>query len=846
MTEGGSPLHIALRLASRPSETVTLSMRLLDTALTRYDRRGTIELGFRSMTNATTSADKWFAGDQTVTIRVNPEHWELDIVMRFRMIEDDIVDTKGPIAHQLQYGHSSNPTVYTGSVQTVDNDVPRLVLRVPRAPPGRLSSALSVTHSKHVFPNHIPYAVTLYEPSTVLAASRVQVDPSASAVLYASLDKRIRAQTLMMIDYVDSGSGIHQVQISDAQIVFSAMEVAGTWHAFSVYANQNAQLTGTHSESLKVSFTSDINAATCSGTPSLCSGGSAALAIEVVEHSKPGLIVSERSVDDQATDDGAASVGITLTVEEGASSSLISGTANVELSVMPTSDVSLTRRVYDDSTGEDVTNSGLVVVTPASWIVPFFRWDAPMAVSVAVLSDGIARVRRGAVAKTFTVRFECASLDDSFHGYVETTSVLRISVTESDTAEFAMSGTVTGPFSNDQSTLLVAEGDGYLEFALSLTTMPTASVSANVAVYIGYRDAGSSWLDSALSSAASRTAMRALVAAKAAKLAPSARVTGVSGIQSSASSSASSLTFTFRAGELDTAVGRVYYDRDYYATGRLELSVNVAATSSDNLYDGLTEKLWFAMEDADTPEFTVTPTSPTIDEDATTAQITVALAAKPLTPIWVVIDSPFTTSTQQLELTPGSQSGSGVTGVLDSETGRMNSMISFDDSTYSTPQTVMYKAIDDRLFEQIHSGTLSLTAAIKNNVAPNDCLIGYAVGMVPVRIIDDDLARLTEVVSSTSVETQTMILNTGVSAAFPPGALAGTTTQFDISELRAQDLSAPPNAAIFTTQSSIVEFKPSTSFNNPVTLSLPLTTSSTLAATTVHFIGASSVDANDW
>jgi hypothetical protein len=85
----------------------------------------------------------------------------------------------------------------------------------------------------------------------------------------------------------------------------------------------------------------------------------------------------------------------------------------------------------------------------------------------------------------------------------------------------------------------------------------------------------------------------------------------------------------------------------------------------------------------------------------------------------------------------------------------------------------------------------------------------------------------------------------GVSAAFPSGALAGGgTTTFDIRELRAQDMSAPPNTATYTTESSIVSFDPSTTFNNPVTITLPLTTSSLVSA--VHFIGASSVSANDW
>jgi hypothetical protein len=207
-----------------------------------------------------------------------------------------------------------------------------------------------------------------------------------------------------------------------------------------------------------------------------------------------------------------------------------------------------------------------------------------------------------------------AQLAPLHHGYVESTSTLKVSVTESDAAEFAVSGTVSGtvsgPYSNEQTTLLVAEGDGYLEFALSLTATPGASVSAAVAVNIGYRDAGSSWLDSALSSEASRTAMRSLVASKAPQLSPSVRVLGVSGVIQSSSSSAVPLTFVFRAGESDAAVRRVYYDQDLYATGRLEISVNFTATSNDTLYDGLTKQLWFAVEDADAQGFTVTPTSP--------------------------------------------------------------------------------------------------------------------------------------------------------------------------------------------------------------------------------------------
>ena len=85
--------------------------------------------------------------------------------------------------------------------------------------------------------------------------------------------------------------------------------------------------------------------------------------------------------------------------------------------------------------------------------------------------------------------------------------------------------------------------------------------------------------------------MRSLVASKSAQLSPSVRMSGVSGIQSANTSN--SATFVFRAGVSDdTAVGRVYYDRDYYATGRLELSVTFTATSNDTWYDGVTSKLW--------------------------------------------------------------------------------------------------------------------------------------------------------------------------------------------------------------------------------------------------------------
>ena len=66
------------------------------------------------------------------------------------------------------------------------------------------------------------------------------------------------------------------------------------------------------------------------------------------------------------------------------------------------------------TTGADVTDAGLVVVSPSSWNLPAWGWESATAVSVSVLSDGLAK--KGAVAKTFTVKFECASLDASFHG----------------------------------------------------------------------------------------------------------------------------------------------------------------------------------------------------------------------------------------------------------------------------------------------------------------------------------------------------------------------------------------------------------------------------------------------
>jgi hypothetical protein len=149
-----------------------------------------------------------------------------------------------------------------------------------------------------------------------------------------------------------------------------------------------------------------------------------------------------------------------------------------------------------------------------------------------------------------------------------------------------------------------------------------------------------------------------------------------------------------------------------------------------------------------------------VDEDAASANITVALAAKPLVPVWVYVDSPHSTATQQLELMPDAQAGSGVTWSTAMPSGRKNSMISFDDATYATPQTVLYKAVNDDLFEQLHSGTLQIYAIAANSAVPCDCLIGYPRPLVTVKITDDDLARVTEPVSATAVETQTLALTT--------------------------------------------------------------------------------------
>jgi hypothetical protein len=245
----------------------------------------------------------WRAGGSTTAlITVQPKDWQLPIVMRFRMLEDDVVDTKGTILHTVQYGYYlSAPTAYSTTVGTVDNDVPRLVLKVPRAPLGRLPAGSSATYGKHVFQNHAPYAITLYEPSTVLGELQEVTASSrnAAALVYASLDKRIRAQTMMTVGYVAYAEG-KQVQISGPQVAFPAMEAPGTWHVFSVYADQDATLKGTYTESLKVDFASEIDAASCAGTPSLCGDGVAALDVEVVEHSTPGVLVTDPNADVQA------------------------------------------------------------------------------------------------------------------------------------------------------------------------------------------------------------------------------------------------------------------------------------------------------------------------------------------------------------------------------------------------------------------------------------------------------------------------------------------------------------------------------------------------------------------
>ena len=104
--------------------------------------------------------------------------------------------------------------------------------------------------------------------------------PNAVGFVYASLDKRIRAQTIMSVEYVVT-SDTKQVKTSGAPIAFNAMETPGTWKMFSVYADYDSTLKGTYTESLKVTFASEIDAASCAGTPSLCGNGSAALAVEV-------------------------------------------------------------------------------------------------------------------------------------------------------------------------------------------------------------------------------------------------------------------------------------------------------------------------------------------------------------------------------------------------------------------------------------------------------------------------------------------------------------------------------------------------------------------------------------
>ena len=63
-----------------------------------------------------------------------------------------------------------------------------------------------------------------------------------------------------------------------------------------------------------------------------------------------------------------------------------------------------------------------------------------------------------------------------------------------------------------------------------------------------------------------------------------------------------------------------------------------------------------------------------------------------------------------------------------------------------------------------------------------------------------DLARVEQIFDPASKETTTTETTTGVGAAFPPGALPVTAAAvtFEVKEVKATELAAPPDAASFT------------------------------------------------
>lgn len=373
--------------------------------------------------------------------------------------------------------------------------------------------------------------------------------------------------------------------------------------------------------------------------------------------------VPDRTVTVTTSDDDAAALSV---VESGGGTVVdeAGGTDDIRvaLAAAPAADVVV-----------DVTSADLAEATVAPTRLTFTsaNWSVAQTVTVTGVDDPVTD---GDQTTTITVSVDAAASDDAFDGAPDAT--VAVTITDDDQGGLAVSETA--------GSTVVSEAGGTDGFLVSLTAVPAADVVLDV----------------------------------------------TSGDPGEATVSPTRLTFTqasWSAAQTVTVTGvdDAVTDGDQATT----VTVAVDPTASDDAYDGVADQtVGVTTTDDDAGGVTVSETgaSTVVSEAGGTDELSVALAAQPISD--VVVD---------------------VTTADPGEVTAFPTRLTFTAAGWSTPQTVTLSGVDDPALDGDQTTVVTVSVDV---AASDDAFDAVAPLGVSVTTLDDDVAGIVVVESGGSTE----------------------------------------------------------------------------------------------
>ena len=273
-------------------------------------------------------------------------------------------------------------------------------------------------------------------------------------------------------------------------------------------------------------------------------------------------------------------------------------------------------------------------VSPTTITFTAANWNSPQTVNVTGVNDLLLD---GTQSANITVAVDAATSDDDFDDL--TSKKVSVSVEDNDTPDFTVS----------ETTLFVDENGSTQTFEVLLSTAPTSIVVFKL----------------------------------------------LSDATDEATVSPTTLMFTtanWNSPQTVTITG--VNDNLVDGTQTANITVAVDATASDDNFDDLTTKtVMVSVEDNDTPNFTVSETALTVNENGTTQTFEVVLTAAPINDVVFKLESDATDEATVLPAT-----------------------ITFTADNWNSPQTATISGVNDNLLD----GTQSAIITVAVDAATSD------------------------------------------------------------------------------------------------------------------------------